>query len=91
MQHKQVLHIQSNITIFNKVAFSWKLNQFKLFANGSQVGSTDTSGSVNLAGTLNKLSFDYGNGALDFEGKVKQLQVFKTALTDTELATLTTI
>lgn len=41
-------YTSSNITNFNKVAFSWKLNQFKLFANGSQVGSTDTSGSVDM-------------------------------------------
>ena len=82
-------YTSSNITNFNKVAFSWKLNQFKLFVNGIQVGSTDTSGSVNSAGTLNKLSFDFGNGAHDFEGKVKQLQVYKTALTDLELESLT--
>ena len=83
-------YTSSNITNFDKVAFSWKLNQFKLFANGSQVGSTDTSGSVNSAGTLNKLSFDYGSsGVHDFEGKVKQLQVYKTALTDNQLIQLT--
>jgi hypothetical protein len=39
---------------------------------------------------LNELALDVANN-LPFYGKVKQLQVYDTALTDTELATLTTI
>ena len=40
---------------------------------------------------LNRLGFDDGDGAgNEFFGKVKQLQIFKTALSDSELATLTT-
>ena len=40
---------------------------------------------------LNQLEFSFGtlNGG-GFPSKVKQLQIFKTALTDSELATLTT-
>ena len=36
------------------------------------------------------LKFSLGNNTLNMFGKVKQLQVFKTALTDKELQTLTT-
>jgi hypothetical protein len=40
-------------------------------------------------GTLNSLSFDNGSSVQNFFGKVKQLQVYKTALTDDTLALLT--
>ena len=75
---------------FHKIAVKWKVNDFALWVDGVEVGS-DTSGSSFPADTLNSLSLDDGGGASKFLGKVKQLQVFKTALTDTELATLTTI
>ena len=74
---------------FNKIAFKYKENDFALWVNGVEVG-TDTSGITFTSSTLNKLSFDRGDGGNALFGKVKQLQVFKTALTDTELATLTT-
>ena len=38
---------------------------------------------------LNRLVFDSGTGSQDFYGKTKQLMTFKTALTDSELETLT--
>jgi hypothetical protein len=74
---------------FNKIAFKYKENDFALWVNGVEVG-TDTSGITFTSSTLNKLSFDRGDGGNALFGKVKQLQVFKTALTDSELATLTT-
>jgi len=79
----------SDITSFNKIAFSYKLNQFKMFANGSQVSVTDTSGNVNPANTFSEIKFDYGNSALKFEGKTKQLITFNEALSNEELADLT--
>ena len=75
-------------TAMNKFALMWKLNDYKLYYNGAELWS-DTSASVYPTGTLNNLEFKNQN--TPFEGKVKQLQVFKTALTDSELATLTTI
>ena len=75
----------SNITDFNKIGFKWKLNDFALWINGVEV-SIDTSGGVPTG--LNEFTFNQTSS--DFYGKVKQLQVFKTALTDPELATLTT-
>ena len=72
---------------FHKIAIKWKLNDFAVWIDGVEV-ATDTSGNAPVG--LDRIVFDVGNGTLDFFGKVKQLQVFKTALTDSELATLTT-
>ena len=79
----------SNALDFNKIAFKYKQNDFALWVNGVEVG-TDTSGVTFSANTLQDIDFDFTNNYFFF-GKVKQLQIFKTALTDTELATLTTI
>jgi hypothetical protein len=76
----------SNITDFNKIGFKWKLNDFALWINGVKV-SVDTNGGVPTG--LNEFTFNQTSS--DFYGKVKQLQVFTTALTDSELETLTTI
>ena len=76
----------TDITDFNKIAIKWKLNDFEVFVNGSSVYSKST---YTAPTGLDRLEFSR-NGTAHFFGKVKQLQVFKTALTDTELATLTT-
>ena len=82
----------ADITDFNKVAFTYKENEFKIFLNGVQQGSTDTNGSVFSNGTLNGISFDYGQeGNKPFFGRVKEVKYFNTALTDQELQALTTI
>jgi hypothetical protein len=73
---------------FNKIAVKWKVNDIAIWINGTEV-DTDTSALAPIG--LNSLDFSTASGSLPFSGKVKQLQVFKTALTDTELATLTTI
>jgi hypothetical protein len=77
----------TNSLFFNKIAFKYKINDFALWVNGVEV-ATDLSGSVPIG--LNRLTFDNGEGTFPFFGKVKQLQVYKTALTDTQLAALTT-
>ena len=79
----------SDLTTFNKIAYSYKANEFKLFANGIQLGTTITSGTTFSSGTLTTLSFDNGAGNDDFYGNIKQLQVYNTALTDQELVELT--
>ena len=66
----------------------YKLNNFSFFVNGFKLG-TDTSGVVFPNGTLNNLSFDKGNGTLDFYGKTKEIGYYDTILTDLELETLT--
>ena len=79
----------SGSTDFAKVAFKYKVNDFALWVNGTEI-ATDTSGITFSADTLNRLAFDDGNGNSNFYGKVKQLQVYNTALTDAQLTSLTT-
>lgn len=78
-----------NVLIFNKIAFKYKVNDFALWVNGTEIYSL-SSGSTYASETLNRLAFDDGSSSNNFFGKVRQLQVFKTALSDSELATLTT-
>ena len=84
-----IYHIGSEkASDFNKFAFSWKLNEFKVYLNGTQVGVTDTVGNVSNAFT--KLSFNDGV-ANPFYGNTKGLKVYPKALTDVQLQSLTTI
>jgi hypothetical protein len=50
---------------------------------------TDTSGNTPIG--LSDLSFDNGSGGSIFYGKTKAVAVYKEALTDAELQSLTTI
>ena len=78
-------HTLTDATIFNKFAIKYKENDFALWVDGVEVG-TDTSGSA--PSSLSELALDF-NGGNRFEGKVRQLQVYKTALTDEQLDDLT--
>ena len=80
--------LQSNSytqTDLNKIAFSFKENDFAFWVNGVEV-ATDTSGITSPVNTLNQLSF-FGNN-LPFYGNTKSVAVFKEALTDLELECL---
>jgi hypothetical protein len=80
----------SDVKDYNKIALSYKENDFKIYINGSLVHS-DTSGSVWSSSTITKLSFsEIGSTPNAFNGKVKSVAVFKEALTDAELQALTT-
>ena len=81
----------SDVTDFNKIAFSYKLNDFKIYINGTLV-SSDTSGSVWSANTVTKLSFTEINGNTGaFFGNTKGLKYYPKALQDVQLEDLTTI
>jgi hypothetical protein len=77
----------SNVLNFSKIALKWSLNDVSLWVDGVEVG-TDTSASSPVG--LNNLFFDSGVGSNLFYGKCKDRRVYKTALTDAELLTLTT-
>ena len=77
----------SDSSQFNKIAYKYKANDFALWVNGVKIG-TDTSG--NTGAVLSNLNFN-NNGYDGFEGKTKQLLYFNEALSDSELATLTTL
>ncbi len=71
----------------NKIAVSYKLNQFSLWINGVK-RFTDTIGNTPIG--LNQLDFDNGSGASNFYGNTKDVQVYAKALSDAELIKLTT-
>jgi len=71
-----------------KIAFKYKANDFALWVNGVEV-DTDNSGTTPSG--LDTLNFDNGSGGSAFYGNAKQILYFPTALTDAELAALTTI
>ena len=77
-------------TVFHKVAIKYEDNNTKFFANGNQIGSTETTQTVPSG--LSQINFNDGGATSNrFYGKVKDLRVYNTALTDLELQTLTTI
>ena len=81
----------ADITQPNKIAFSYNTNDFTLFVNG-QERATDASGSTFSANTLTDVHFNEGDGTGNESfGKFHQFQLYKTRLTNSELATLTTI
>jgi len=82
------IYTLSNEEDFNKIAFKYKVNDFSLYVNGTEV-NTDTSGSVVAANTFTTLKFQRGDGSNYFYGKVKEVKVFRRALTDAELTELT--
>ncbi|MDG1789169.1 MAG: hypothetical protein P8H37_11100 [Paracoccaceae bacterium] len=79
-------HTLSDSTENIKIAFKYKVNDLALWVNGVEV---DTSSSTNLPTGLDRLNFDDGYGGSKFFGKVKQVQVYDTALTDMQLIQLT--
>ena len=81
-----IQHTLTDETVFSKMAFKWKANDFAFWIDGVEVG-TDTSGSVPSG--LNRLALDRQLNTNTFFGKVKQLQVYKTALSDEQLIQLT--
>ena len=74
-----------------KIIALYSTNNFKLFINGVLI-ATDSSGITFSGTTLNKLAFLTVTGTSQvLDGSVKSLQLYKTALTDTECIALTTL
>ena len=77
-----------DITLNSKIAVSWSSTEARLYVNGSPI--LVTSGDFSYtASTLTELKSEDGGGGNNFYGKVKQLQVYDTALTDEQLLQLT--
>jgi hypothetical protein len=73
----------------HKVAFAYKANDFIAYVDGVQVGS-DTSGTV--PNTTNVYLGTHESGSTQpLEGLVQQALLFKTRLTNAQLAELTTL
>lgn len=83
-----LIYEATDITVSNKIAFSYADSDFKLYLNGVEVDSK-ASGSVAAADTFMELQLAEGDGTNPFIGRIRELKVFPTALSDTELAALT--
>ena len=75
-------------TSFNKLAIRYNSTTVDVWANGVKILTNADTNAI-TSGTLNSLKLSQGDGTNTFFGKVKQLQVYDTALTDTQLAALT--
>jgi len=72
-----------------KIALSYKNNDVVLYINGTNVASTNTT---TISGTLSRLGFDvFTNGAQTIVSPINSASIWKTRLTNTQLAQLTTI
>ena len=85
------IYTTTDITDFHKVAIKYKVNDFALWIDGVE-RHTDSSGAIFGANTLSEMQFTQGSGSgLNFYGNTKQVIYIPTALTDAELADLTTL
>ena len=73
-------------TAFNKIAIKAKNNDFAMWVNGTEVA---TSATATYPNNLSNIEFNNGSGGGLFYGNVKQMILFPTALTDTQLEELT--
>ena len=78
----------SNVTDLHKIALKYKSGESDLWVNGIRVGNSTTTAMV-VSSPLNILRLESSTGASKFLGKVKDLKVYNTALTDAELQALT--
>ena len=85
---KTITYNVSDTTNFHKMAALYKEDDLKFYVNGFLVGSF-VSANMLPTNTLNQLNFDSGAGLSNLYGKTKQIQYFDSALTDSELETLT--
>jgi hypothetical protein len=82
-------YVINDETQFNKIAIRYSnVSGSSLWINGINVNSNlSTAIPINMS----RIALDRGTSAFIYFSKIKQLQLYKTALTDTELAQLTTI
>ena len=77
----------NSITNFNKIALSYGTSQNKFWINGFKLATNNTIG-VNPNGLTN-LQFNAASGGEIMYSNTKQVQYYDTALTNSELETLT--
>ena len=82
-----------DITNFNKMAITYKLNEVKFYVNG-QLISTDTSVNLFAPNTLTEVRSTIAGisgDAYNLQAKIKDLRVYNRALTQSEAIELTTL
>jgi len=88
LEEAKLSYVVSDITDLHKIAFKWASADFALWIDGTEV-ATSSSGSVAAADTFDELQLEDGDIGNDFIGRLRELKVFTTALSDTELTALT--
>jgi hypothetical protein len=88
LSYNEKTYTVTDATEFHKIALRWDSNGFDFYVNGSQRGSHGTSPNYSND-VLNDLSLNNGVGSQDFFGKAKDLRIYNTALSNTEMAQLT--
>ena len=78
----------SSLIIYSKISIKWGNGNYSLYQNGSEV-YTQTIASTPIG--LDKLNFSSVTETSNLKGNVKDVKIYNTALTDAELASLTTI
>lgn len=78
----------ADITEFHKVAVVYENNRVDLWIDGVK-RATDISATMPL--NLTNIDLEATNGSAQFYAKTKQIKLYNTALSDTELQALTTI
>ena len=81
-------NVLSKALEFNKIAFKFKQDDFSLYVNGSEV-ATDSSGTTFSTGDLTQFNFNDGGISDPFHARIREIKVFRRALTDSELQELT--
>jgi hypothetical protein len=75
-----------------KVAYSYKANNYSLYINGTLIQKITTGENFIFSSALNILQVGDGEAIGDeLGGRIDQLRIYKTILTDAQLITLTTI
>jgi hypothetical protein len=78
-----------NKSELTKIAVKYNSTNFDIFSNGVKISTNLDSNSFPI-GTLNEINFSNADGlSQPFYGNVKQIQYYDSALTDSELETLT--
>lgn len=86
----QIVKSGIDITTNFKVAVRYSSTDIVMYYNGEKVG-TITSPTLFSANTLDRIAFDAGSVGLDLTGTAKDVRLYDTPLTDSELQALTTL
>jgi hypothetical protein len=84
----------ANTTTLHKCLIRWKAGEIFAYVDGIKYILTYATGTVGGSGiptALNRIDFKAYWGGSPFYGKCKGMQIYKTALSDAECATLTTL
>jgi hypothetical protein len=77
-----------NVNDFNKVAYQYKNNDYKMYVNGFKAGSAAYN-NIFSSGSLQEVNFRQSGSLYNFEGNTKELLVFNRNMTDAEMEDLT--